>query len=250
MPAKIHFDESELIAAAKSGIGRKAIAKQFGCSVPCIDNWLRKLGVDLVPKDISIPLDDDEIRRLHADGLSQSAIGKRLDVSNHTIGKRMKLLDLKPNGVPSGEKSTSWKGGRIVRYGYVLVRDPSHPHAMSHGYVREHIKIMVELIGRPLYRGENVHHINGDRADNRIENLQLISSAAHSALHATERWDAMDDTGRAAVVARLSASQTAMAKDGRATSRAHRAWRTKRAKAALSSHDQSTEPDSPKPPTI
>ncbi len=41
------------------------------------------------------------------------------------------------------------------------------------GLVLEHAKVMSEVIGRPLLRDENVHHINGVRGDNRPENLEL-----------------------------------------------------------------------------
>jgi len=76
-----------------------------------------------------------------------------------------------------GAKSAYWKGGRHVRAdGYVLVQSPGHPAAFGHGgYVKEHRFVMEQHLGRYLRPSETVHHRNGDRTDNRIENLELWS---------------------------------------------------------------------------
>jgi len=60
---------------------------------------------------------------------------------------------------------------------YVSVFMPHHPNANKEGKILEHRLVMSQHLGRPLYKDENVHHINGDRHDNRLENLELWSSA-------------------------------------------------------------------------
>ena len=51
----------------------------------------------------------------------------------------------------------------------------------------EHRLIMEQYLGRKLTRKEVVHHINGDKSDNRIENLQLMTLSEHSKMHSRFR---------------------------------------------------------------
>ena len=75
------------------------------------------------------------------------------------------------------EKSSHWKGGKAKdKNGYIYIYEPQHPFKNSTGYVFEHRLVMEKHIGRYLLLKEVVHHLNGVKDDNRIENLKLFAN--------------------------------------------------------------------------
>jgi len=82
--------------------------------------------------------------------------------------------------------SYRWKGGTSIRLGYhhTLLRPDNFFFSMAdnQGYVRTHRLVMAQHIGRCLQSWEAVHHKNGNKLDNRIENLTLETVNGHNQL--------------------------------------------------------------------
>jgi hypothetical protein len=83
--------------------------------------------------------------------------------------------------VHTGPQSTTWRGGRVTKNGYIYVKvDPKHPFyeamATTTGHILEHRLVTAEHLGRALENTEVVHHRNSIKTDNRIENLELFVS--------------------------------------------------------------------------
>lgn len=78
-----------------------------------------------------------------------------------------------------------FKGNRryIDKMGYVVIKKPSHPHATTNGWVREHIVVACQSIGRSLLPGETVHHKDENRQNNAPKNLEVIPRGVHCRIH-------------------------------------------------------------------
>lgn len=97
-------------------------------------------------------------------------------------GLRGRRGEKRPNTI--GEKHPHWKGGRRKTVnGYILIHRPKHPYCQSHGYILEHRLVMESKLGRYLHPKEVIHHLNEDKTDNRIENLELLESQAEHMRH-------------------------------------------------------------------
>ena len=99
----------------------------------------------------------------------------------HEMGlKPIKFLPTKNGITRKGTRNKSRK--RIkTRAGYIKVFEPDHPASTRNGYVLEHRMIAYDA-KQLTDLSHEVHHINGIKDDNRLENLQVLEKAEHTTL--------------------------------------------------------------------
>lgn len=152
------------------------VAKTFGMPYGTVRKMLARRGVlraDGTLKAFSQAQFDD-MRQKRREGWSFDRIGKAHGI-NGTYARRI-MMQL-------GETSALVRLSRrkpdavMIRGGYRCVHvypgDPFYSMQDGKGYVAEHRLVMARHLGRPLTKDETVHHVNGDRQDNQLENLQI-----------------------------------------------------------------------------
>lgn len=85
-------------------------------------------------------------------------------------------------------------GRSVMSSGYVRVWSPDHALAMRDGYVLEH-RYVLHQAGVDIPEGCHVHHVNGDKADDRIENLAVVTPKQHTRIHLEESGVVLNQYG-------------------------------------------------------
>ena len=168
----------------QAGMSKKDMCAKYGVGWWAIRTAVRDLGLPVRLRGGRFRrLTEEEgqaaIRLYWDEKLSQVQVSNRLECAQAVIGRVLARAGIPIRGRQRPrEGHGAWKGGRVqTSGGYVGIHvekdDLLYCMADSNGYVLEHRLVMARALGRPLADHETVHHLNGDKTDNRLSNLQL-----------------------------------------------------------------------------
>lgn len=160
-----------------------ATAEYFGVSKKLILNYMKRFDI---PRNSRVKtFDTKAAHELLKSGATQKEVASKFGVTTGVLHARLKEAGFQTNYFHKGYIET-WSGYRMIHM-------PEHPHADSKGYVREHRLVVEQHLGRILEPNEHVHHIDRNKQNNAIENLEVLSDVEHTKLHSRENRKKCDE---------------------------------------------------------
>ena len=180
-------ESAKIVELYQGGNTCQDIAIQYGCRDTTIRLVLLRAKVEMRPRSTENFWTEEslvsKVVEMWNEGFPAGSIATRMKLEHRKVRNILKSKGIKyePRW-QGGERHASWKGGEITATGgykheRMAVDDPLSAMRRSDGYALQHRLVMARHLGRPLAPYEQVHHINGDKLDNSIENLQLIVGA-------------------------------------------------------------------------
>jgi len=174
----------------------QAIGDEIGCHKGTVGRAMRRLGLKRrkrTARYAELENYDWLYEQYAVQKRGLNSIAKELgtspgNVREHLVQKGIPVRKVREgmalNGIEAGKRlgadAANWQGGRRkLRTGYIYRYAPDHPYCTKTGYVMEHRLVMEEKLGRYLKPGEVVHHIDGNKSHNCIDNLELKLNGQH-----------------------------------------------------------------------
>jgi len=174
---KLVVSRSELKDSYRELKSLQKVADKYQVSKRLILNYMNKYDINRAKrKDTEFQEKKSIFVELIENGKSTKDICSELSITDGTVYGWCKKLGLKTN-------DEFHKGYITTHNGYLAVQAPNHPYCDAKGYVRKHRLVMEAHLGRILDPSELVHHINENKTDNRIENLELTNASEHCSHH-------------------------------------------------------------------
>jgi hypothetical protein len=143
------------------------------CSPECKSKWRSKLSKDIA-KVHGSPMNRGDARRKSSETYKKKYADGEMDYMKKVWENKDWKGNKNPRWVPVGTIKKGWKNRKKIK--------------IAEGHWQPYHRYLIEQkIGRELEGNEVVHHINEDKTDDRIENLELLSNSEHRSLHMKER---------------------------------------------------------------
>ena len=176
-----YFDITPYLADVKEGLSRgdslRMIAARIGTNHGTLSRKLKEVGVKVPTRK--------EAAKMVWKNHKHPRLGKKGTLCPVYGKKASKETREKMSRIQQRRAAENKKYRRQHSQGYGLLYLPKHPCADRAGYVLEHRVVMERHLGRHLSPDEIVHHLNGNKADNHIENLELVTRSEHAKIHYT-----------------------------------------------------------------
>jgi len=182
-------DMPKAVELYKQGFSMNEIGRQLNHHHGNIAYHIHKSGIPIHnPRQQVCPVSTDFIKELYEQGMSTIEIGEKVGLTAQSIYQRLLHADIKLRSFSEaislaakrgrkrqqlGELNPRWKGGRsLTKDGYIEVR--------INGKQRREHRVVWEKEHGSIPKGWVIHHLNGIRSDNRIENLCAMPLKRHS----------------------------------------------------------------------
>ena len=174
----------------KNDKSMRQIAKEIKKPYGFVRRYLIKFNIEIKSiadakcnKKIKSILTKELLKKLYIDKKkSIKEISNEIELSQSIIYRYIKKFNIKIRSISEANRGKipgNFKGKIITNRGYIYIYVPNHLNATKNKHVFEHRLVMEKHLNRYLNNDEIVHHINGIRNDNRIENLILTNRTKH-----------------------------------------------------------------------